>query len=707
MKIKNLYFLLGLACTSPLFAQTDNLYQKYAPEAERIYQQMSVEERIGQLIMPSYAILATSVSTNGEACHDILQNPNASRNQIVQNCGLNQIKQFHIGAVLTGGGPYYNAPTLQNWASLNSLSQEQHKLGSPKDPILLTGNDTIHGNMHVQGAVIFPHTIGLGVTHDAKLIEQIGLLVGQDSLASGFNWDYIPVVAAAQDLRWGRTYESFGQDSQLTKILGTAYIEGFQNIQRQKITGTVATVKHFLGDGATQYGLDEGDDNFKGDQASFWLQNGSGYEGAVEANVGSMMVSYSAINGDNTRMHFGDNWDIINQFKNVGIVGSQQKTYRLNGFVVSDWNGPVRAAYFYNQANHTELTLPQILAKSVNAGIDVLMLSSGALVNPFDANSPAYFTNVEQIFNAMMTAYQQKLISEQRLKDAVIRILSVKLAMSPQLASSYPVLQKKERDLALQAAHESIVLLKNQQNLIPVNSNTLKNVIFIGDTNDLGLQNGGWTINWQGQKGSQYFTGVDKLSSGALTLEEAIKLKLKNTVHYYHLNDLSNNNLNSKNTIAIVAIAEPPYAEYMGDIGNPYEEDLWYNNGAKNGENSYMSLPQSQFLGLTFSSQQANTINALKENHIPIITVVYSGRPVILTQGNSTAPLNNSNAVIAAFLPGTLGGQALTDAIFGNYHFRANGKSNTLTFPWPRDMNDVENHFATGNLFPIGYGLKS
>lgn len=713
--------VIALCCLCAVFViwivddiKTDNLYQDQRIAAKHVFNKMSLDEKIGQLLLPSYALLAETVSPNGAACAEIMRGETkASDESIVKACGLDQIQQFHLGAVLTGGGPYFNEAILKNWADLNALAVLEHDAGSASDPILLTGNDAIHGNTHVQGGVVFPHNIGLGVTHDPELIQKMGEVIGQDSLASGFNWVYMPTLAIAQDLRWGRTYESFGQDGELVKTLGRAYIEGLQNIQHGQITGPLATAKHFIGDGATKYGFDEGDDAYSGNFNDFWRANGMGYEGALQAHVATVMVSYSAINDqgthNSTRMHFGGQWNILNRFKHNGIRGTDKVLYQFPGFVVSDWNGHTRAGYIYN-LSHPALNLSQIYAKSMNAGVDMFMIGQGETFGHFP-NEDGKYNSVEEAFDAIKNAYQQGWISPERLEDAVLRILQVKLVMASEKNKDYAFLQEEERRLALQAAQESFVLLKNNNNTLPLNRHKIHNVIFVGDTNDLGLQNGGWTINWQGQKGDQYYTGSDGISSGALTLEQAIKKSLPAETQYYYVNDTTQTplpaTLNANNSVVIAVIAEVPYAEFMGDIGNAEAPDIWYNVGAEGGVNKYLGLPQNQVLNLQFSDLASRAIAALKQQNIAVLTVVYSGRPIILSDGGIKSPLNTSDVVIAAFLPGTLGGKALSDVIFGDYHLRSvnKGRSNTLTFPWPENMMQVENHFSNGALFPVGYGL--
>lgn len=705
----------GFAIWTYFTLNKGDIYQAQQAKAVALFNKMSLDEKIGELLFPSYTLLADSVSPDGVACKAALAAANPpEKAEIIKICGLDQIQQYHLGAVLAGGGPYFNAPTLQNWASLNALAVSQHDLNHPSDPLLLTGNDAIHGNMHVQGAVMFPHNIGLGVAHDPELLRQMGDVVGQDSLASGFNWVFMPTVAIAHDLRWGRAYESFGQDGALVKTLGRAYIEGFQNIQHGQVTGVLATAKHFIGDGATKYGFDEGDDAYQGDLQAFWQANGSGYEGALQAQVATLMVSYSAINDqgthNDTRMHFGGQWNILNLFKNTGIRGEDKILYRFPGFAVSDWNGHTRAAYIYN-LSHPALDLSATFAKAMNAGIDMFMLGEGETMGHFP-DAGGQYTSVKDCFEAIKNAYQQGLISPERLQDAVVRILQVKLAMKTAAPGDYTILQKKQRALALQAAQESLVLLKNEHKALPLSRSKIQHVIFVGETNDLGLQNGGWTVNWQGQKGDQFFTGDDQKSSGAITLEQAIKQTLPAETHYYYVNNATQNTLpetlNASNSIVIAVVAEAPYTEYMGDIGNDEAPDLWYDIGATNGTNKYFTLPQNRVLGLKYSDVEAQAIARLKKQGVAVTTVVYSGRPIILSEGGLKSPLDNSEAVIAAFLPGTLGGQALSNAIFGDYHFRSasRGQSNTLTFPWPETMKQVENHFNDGALFAVGYGLS-
>lgn len=659
----------------------------YQAKAFETVSQMNLDEKIGQLLLPTYTLLIPSM----DACKAAMAKPKseASDKQVKEDCGLNQIGKYKIGAVLQDGGPYTGKADIDTWIRLNSLAKEVHQAEVTKDPLLLTGNDAIHGNSHVAGAVIFPHNIGLGVAHDSEMVRSIGELVAKDSLYSGFNWVYMPTVAVAQDIRWGRTYESFSQTPALVKSLAKAYIQGYQQ------GGAIATVKHFIGDGATNYGIDEGDATFNGSPEEFWQTHGQGYDGALDANVYSMMISYNAINGK--RMHFGGPWNSINEFK---------KKRSFQGFAVSDYNGATRAEYFEKRQRR----LPEVFADSIKAGMDMFMVGGGDKMNPFDPASPYYCKNIGDASDALKIAVNEGLITKEQLNNAVVRILSTKFAAVDNMKNyanmkkkDYEALQKKQRAVALKSAEKSLVLLQNKNDLLPLKEKSLKYIVMAGPVDDIGSQNGGWTINWQGQKGDQYFSGANKISSGAATVFDSVKKHFK-TAKIINIKEIDTvKNVSPSNTLVVTVVAEPPYAEYMGDIGNTAGViDPFYVRGALGGENQYMGLPQSTELKLDWLSDETATIERLHKQNIPVITVVYSGRPVVLSH-----VLQNSDAVIAAFLPGTTGGDAIVNAIVGKYLFRSEGKSNTLTFPWPNTMKEVENRFKDGSLYSIGYGLAT
>lgn len=759
--VKSFVFSFGILLNGPSFA--DNFYQQYQQQAEEIVAQMSTEQKIGQMILPTFAFLTANRGPDAltEAKAAWYLEPDLLT--LGKICGFEAISKFHIGAVLQDGGPLaYSGDdqTTPQWLKVSQMANLFYT--GPAGTNLLLGTDSVHGDQHVTGSILFPHNIGLGATHNKGLIEQIGYWNARNMQSTGFNWSFSPTVAVGYDYRWGRFYECYSANLALIKAFGRHYINGLQGIANQKLSGVLATAKHFIGDGDTQRGTDEGD-GFSKSLKKCWKENGAGYEGAVEASVGSIMASYSSLN--DIPMHFGGDFDILNQFRNEGIQGKKDKIYRLEGFVVSDYVGVSRAIYkclqtankchlldrgtqtrdfhrfartiarakkhdsfsSFNSKDPNDLFDLYVrgIAKSVNAGVDMFMIANNAAwFNPFDYEkkpphamlSPLYYNKIEVVVNALSTALSRGLISQEKLDDAVTRIIRVKLSLAA-TAPTPPTADEiaAEASISLQAAEQSLVLLKNKQDLLPVQPSTIKNIFLIGAYDDIGSQNGGWTVTWQGQKGNKYWLpgSSEKASSHATSILDGIRSIFGNSVTLYEGEDAALHakfkNIASENSIAIVAIGEPPYAEYNGDVdnGNP-----WYTRGALMGENIYMPIIQSKFLGIKFTSQQMKAIKYLKKHGVKIVTVLFSGRPIVITEGRK-APLPHSNAFIAAFLPGTSGGQAIANAIFGNYGFKSIKNkishktyySNTLPFGWPASMKEVTKHHYT--LFPIGYGLET
>jgi beta-glucosidase len=693
-------------------------YKDYLIKAKQIVSKMSLEEQIGQMLLPTSTLLIPD--------KDVTYSSELTDNELINQYGLNEIKKYHIGSILVGGGdlPFNaNDPSLEMWQKFADICKKLYN--GPAGTEILLGTDAVHGNQHITGEVLFPHNIGLGATHNPELIRKTAELTAEDIIKSGFNWSFAPTVAVPQDYRWGRTYEAFSQDTKLIKIYSESYIKGLQKIKGNKIAGVLASVKHFIGDGDTVDGLDEGNTIYD-DFEVFWKKNGLGYEGAIKEHAGSMMISYNSLNG--LPMHFGGDNDLINKIRKSGING-----YKFNGFVVSDYAGISKAQSKYNALSNKKLSFPDALAISINAGIDMIMVGefctsippeySENFIGKINQNNPfnneksiEWQTNPEgnnyscigDLFSAVKLAVEYKKISPARISEAVEHIIAVKLSLKP-IKSEYN--NRKIINTALKSAEQSLILLKNES-VIPLQSANIKNVITLGACDDIGLQNGGWTVFWQGVTGNDYWKSNSewKKTSGAVSILDGIKNSLNCNTIYYTDSNISKDdieNLNPNETIAIVTISESPYAEYKGDIdnNNPLFED--------DHEDCFTKYPQEKFLGLTFDNKTANLVKKLKAINIKIVTVVFSGRPLVLTEGEEQSPLKNSDALIAAWLPGTTGGQAIANAIFGNYKFKShksdiNGKaycSNTLPFDWPENMDEIRNYNCT--FFKSGFGLKS
>jgi beta-glucosidase len=717
--------VLGVCFVSGVYAvATPGFFPQYEEQAVAIVSSMTLAEKIGHMVLPTFDFLTQSLGSDQMALAQAAwqQSPPLPASELGPILGFDQISSLHLGAVLQAGGPISYSGQEQGLAQWQRLADTAaYYYNGPAGTQLLQGTDAIHGNQHVVGSIIFPHNIGLGATHNPNLVQSIANYTALNIINSHFNWSFMPTVARGQDYRWGRFYECFSSDNDVLKALSYSYVLGLQAIDNTGtyLEGVLGTAKHFLGDGATQNGVDEGYAYARNSRTD-WLNNGIGYEGAVldGANVGSIMASYNSTNG--VPMHFGGPFDLINQFCRTGIVGSDGQIYKMDGFVVSDYVGVSRAIYKNNVLNNQNMSYVEGLARSVNAGVDLFMIALAAYENPFIYEtqppyatlSPLYYTTVQQFVDYLTTAVTSGLIPMSRIDEAVTRIIRTKLSMQNTLPGQDS--SDEEFAVAKQAAEQSLVLLKNNS-VIPVSSGSIQNVFLMGKYDDIGAQCGGWTINWQGQGGNGYWAkgSINKTTSYASSILDGVVSILGDTPTYFLgensivTGDLSD--VNVSNSIAIIVIGEYPYAEYNGDVDNL---NPWYLKGAITGENLYITPDQAKFLGVEFTSQQTSAIARLQSFGVNVITVLISGRPLVITEGEG-APLPLSNALIAAWLPGTAGGIAIANAIFGqdstnfNQSYQINGKtyySNTLPFAWPSSMREVLKQKPT--LFPLGYGLN-
>lgn len=753
----------------------------------------------GQIALPTFRLLAASSSmTNsstpdpeavcGDAFKTFVKSGNsfnvgedltAEQSTLAAACGIDLIATYHLGAVLVDANftPFYASPSFNNWKFLSDLAKHYNQQISIKgQPLtLLLGTDAIHGNQHTAGSVIYPQNMGLGMTHDTQLVEQVAKASAAATLANGYNWVYMPTVAVVHDYRWGRSDESFSQDPAEVKAMAKAYVAGLQQMDKGEITGVLATAKHFVGDGDTLYGHDEGISQTHGrDLASYWQDNGLGYEGAIDADVGSVMASYNAIDDD--RMHFGGKWNMLYQFSRGDGIPSKsfdETSVKFPGFVVSDYVGPTRAGYFYahNGDGVTQYTLFDGYKKALDHGVDMLMLgcvNTKAPLTPLADPSDRYYQTLGPVMDAIDQIGQQDI---DLLETAARQIIAVKLAMAP--APSRVLSTEKQQALALKVAEESMVLLKNNHQKIPLNNDQIKQVVLLGQASfdpqhplydNIGVQNGGWTITWQGQSGSEYFENTKSAtnptgaawgtSSGATTVLQGIQHNARNAKLLIGPKQARQvKKKDADKTVAIVVVGEMPLTEYMGDIANPDEIDPWYRIGATyqatrvdchgsdctqavdvqsqyaphvtaqhnlpeqseytfhyhGGSYRAKAYPQRDQLFFNYTKEDLKAIRALKAKGVSVITVVLSSRPVILSHGEFS-PWDESDAVVAAFLPGTLGGQAIANGIWGKYHFGEVDGANQLSFVWPRDMHGVFNLNDTGNsgiAYPVGFGLTT
>ena len=558
-----------------------------------------------------------------------------------------QVRDYYLGSVLNGGN---SAPGADNrvgakaWLELADAfwqASTDTSDGRPYIPVMW-GTDAVHGHSNVKGATIFPHNIGLGAMREPELLRKIGRVTAIEMQVTGLDWTFAPTIAVVRDDRWGRTYESYGEDPALVAAYAPHILQGIQGVPgtAEFLRGEhmLATVKHFLGDGGTVDGKDQGDNQHT--EAELRDLHGQPYYSAIQAGARVVMASYNSWFGE--KMHGFQPMlsDVL-----VGRMG-------FDGFVVGDWNGH----------GQVKGCTPTDCAASLNGGLDMFMAP--------DSWEKLYYNTLAQVKDGR--------ISKARLDEAVSRVLRIKAEMGlfdEVLPSKRPLAGKFElmasaehRAVAREAARKSLVLLKNNQQLLPLKANS--KVLVAGDGADnIGKQSGGWTLSWQGagNKNSDFPNG-ESIYAGIKTAVTAAG----GTV------ELSENGrfaADAKPDVAIVVFGEDPYAEFVGDRAH-----LAFDDGR----------------GLQILTE-------LKAQGVPTVTVFLSGRPLWVNP-----ELNQSDAFVAAFLPGSEGGavaDVLIRAADGSIRHDFQGK---LPFSWPADATGALLNVGDANYqpqFAFGYGL--
>lgn len=475
---------------------------------------------------------------------------------------LNDIAKYGLGALMSGSGGKPEDNTPEGWFNMVKEFQsynQKTRLGIP----LLYGVDANHGNSNVPGATIFPHSIGLGASKDSDLVRDVAKATAEEVAATGVNWVYSPNLDIVQDTRWGRTYETFGSDPKLAGALGQAYINGLQSFNQDDFT-IIATAKHYVGNGSTEWGssinkdffIDQGNSNISEDELR--KNDLEPFRQAVEANVKSVMVGLNKWNGEKVT---------TNKFLVTDILKGE---FGFQGFVVSDWYGVYEKEWNKYDA----------LVKAVNAGVDMVML-------PFDYQ---FFSD------SMYQALANGDISDARVDDAVRRILKVKFETGlfdkkvvPDPFSLKYIGSEPHREIARRAVRKSLVLLKNNK-AVPIAKNTSRILVAGSAADNIGKQSGGWTVEWQGIDGN-WIPGTTILKG----IQNMVSADVK--VEY----DLNGNFTNQKGLadVGIAVVGEKPYSEGWGDNENP-----------------------------TLSVEDIQTINNLKKNSKKIVVIIISGRPL-------------------------------------------------------------------------------
>lgn len=564
------------------------------------------------------------------------------------------IARLGIGSVLSGGGGNPDPNTPKAWRAMVSAFIDeslQSRLAIP----LIYGSDAVHGHNNVHGATIFPHNIGLGATRDPNLLRRIGRATALEACGTDVRWTFAPAVSLPQDVRWGRTYEGYGQTPEIVVPLTTALIEGLRGDSWDSPTAVLPSVKHFVADGATVWGtstrvkpgeedapdrtlllaempedrrtlalrgawqIDQGDALI--DEPTLREVHLPPYQAAIDAGALNVMASYSSWQGKRMHEHYHLLTEVLKD-----ELGFQ-------GFVVSDWEAIDKL--------HVDFRL--CVERSINAGIDMVMV-------PFE---------YERFIETLTDLVHADRVSHERVDDAVRRILSVKCQLG---LFSHPhtdpalLVQVGSADhhaLAREAARKSCVLLKNEGNLLPLRP--AEPILVAGRwADDIGVQCGGWTVAWMG--------GSGPIVPGTTILQGLREQLGTERVHFEPEAD------NDKRySLGVLVLGEENYSEGTGDRHT-----------------------------LALTEEHLAVLARVRARCERLAVVLLCGRPQIITE-----QLADWDALLVGFLPGSEGA-GVADVLTG--HAPVSGR---LSFDWPLTRDDLNRAEAVGWLYRIGDGLRT
>ena len=538
--IKIIYLGLALIILSPEMLHSQQYKNKtISRKSENMVAEMTLDEKIGQMTQVDHRYLEQK----------------------------SDIKTYYLGSLLSGGGSTPDTNNPRSWVRMYNEYQDfalDTRLAIP----LIYGIDAVHGHNNVYGATIFPHNIGLGCSNDEKLVQKISEATAREIRATGLDWTFAPCLAVSQDERWGRTFESYSEDTEIVTRLGIASIKGYQGNNLDNSNSVLACAKHYVGDGNTIFGtginggIDRGD--VLVDEKELRSKYIKPFRSAVENGVGSIMISYNS--WQSKKLH-GHSYLINNILKNE--LG-------FSGFVVSDWAAIDDIDEDYKTS----------IITAINAGVDMVMVPG-----EHSNKSHSYI----EFINLLKESVLEGSVSINRIDDAVYRILKIKYSMGlfEKPLKDYKKLNEvgssKNRELAREGVNKSVVLLQNN-NILPISKKN-KSILVAGEHgHDLGYQCGGWSISWQGGSGN---------TTIGTTILDGIRDNIGNhsSVTFKKNGDDANDH-----DIIIAVVGETPYAEMKGDSES-----------------------------LELSNKDKLLLERLIKTGKPIVLILISGRPMIIT----------------------------------------------------------------------------
>ena len=559
-----------------------------------------------------------------------------------------EVREHHLGSVLSGGGSCPGANEPGDWLGMAdayweaSTSGDGGHLGIP----ILYGVDAIHGHNNVRGATIFPHNIGLGAAGDPELLERVARVTAIEVLATGLDWTFAPTLAVVRDDRWGRAYEGYSEDPELVSLFAEPVVRGLQGDLGQD--AVVACAKHWVGDGGTLGGIDQGETAVE--ESELRRLHVEPYRRAVEAGVLTVMASYSSWNGVKCHGHGYLLTDVLK-----GELG-------FRGLVVSDWDAVDQLSDDYGEA----------VARAANAGVDLFMVPE----------------KWRRFIGTLRDQVERGAVPESRIDDAVRRILSVKAAYGlfdrprpaeRRWAGTERFGSPEHRAVAREAVRKSLVLLENRDGALPLRRDA--RILVAGkNAHDLGHQCGGFTIEWQGTSGNAAVEGGTSIWEGIRAASPGAVLSADGSAE-------------GAFDVAVVVIGETPYAEGMGDIRRWDEARERVHTGPGPGA----MKPYGETLELArLHPEDLRVLERVADRGIPVVTVLVSGRPLVVNR-----EIELSTAFVAAWLPGSEGG-GVADVLFGDHDF-----TGRLSFSWPaRDRGTPNRGNGRDARYPYGYGLS-
>lgn len=620
-------FLLAILTPHAGMAASPDWMTARDAEVRALVAKMTLEEKVGQMTQPDWRALKDR----------------------------NDVGNLFLGSLLCGGSSDpETGNTLKDWTGVYEEAQKQ-ALGTRLAIPLVFGVDAVHGHNNVLGAVVFPHNIGLGCTRDPQLVASVARVTARETRASGIQWTFAPCVAVPRDIRWGRTYEGFSEDPAVAASLGAACVRGLQGERISGPESVLACAKHFVGDGGTAYRsttgtglLDQGDTRV--DEATLRSVHMAGYPAAIDAGVGTIMPSYSSWNGVKCT---GNKHLLTDVLK--GELG-------FDGFVISDYNAidqlvppstdgeVVESNNASGQVNTSDYR--KCIEIAINAGVDMVMVTD----------------KYREFVRLLQELVNEGKVPVSRIDDAVTRILRVKFAMGmmekdaklmaePAMVAEFG--SEAHRKVAREAVRRSLVLLKNDHKTLPLARKGGRIHVTGRGADDLGMQCGGWTVDWQGKRGA--------VTPGGTTILEAIRKAAGADTKVTHDKDAAGA---AGADVIVVVVGEVPYAEMEGDTESP---------------------------GL--AKEDVAVITAAKQTGAKVAVVILSGRPLLL------GPVaEKADALLAAWLPGTEGA-GVADVLFGDH-----APTGKLSFTWPRNIGQIPvghgKPAVEDPLYPLNFGLS-